>query len=259
MVERKNGVSATALKALQTLEIIAGSTAPLSVQDLAKKLNADKATAYRMLLTLKSSGFVVRDEVTKRYNMSYKVVSLSRNLLAENEVTKLILNALRELSAVTYETFHYSVLDGNQTVLVQRVKGNQLVNVDFQIGDRSPLHCTAIGKVVFAFQDIRFIEEIIAFGLPKMSSNTITDPDRLRLELNRIRSQGYAIDDHEFSDNMRCIAVPIFEGNGRVSGGISTSGPDSRFTFEKLEEFKKHILKTSIDLSRQLGGMPWST
>ncbi len=259
MVERKNGVSATALKALQALEIIAGSTSPLSVQDLAKKLNSDKTTAYRMLLTLQSSGFVVRDEVTKRYSLSYKVVSLSRNLLAENEVTKLILNALRELVSVTYETFHYSVLNGNQTVLVLRVKGNQLVNVDFQIGDCSPLHCTAIGKVVLAFQDVRFLEEVIASGLPKMASNTITDPDELRLELNRIRSQGYAIDDHEFSDNMRCIAVPIFEGNGRVSGGISASGPDSRFTFEKLEELKKHMLTTSIDLSRQLGGIPWST
>ncbi len=259
MVERKNGVSATALKALQALEIIAGSTSPLSVQDLAKKLSSDKTTAYRMLLTLQSSGFVVRDEVTKRYSLSYKVVSLSRNLLAENEVTKLILNALRELVSVTYETFHYSVLNGNQTVLVLRVKGNQLVNVDFQIGDCSPLHCTAIGKVVLAFQDVRFLEEVIASGLPKMASNTITDPDELRLELNRIRSQGYAIDDHEFSDNMRCIAVPIFEGSGRVSGGISASGPDSRFTFEKLEELKKHMLTTSIDLSRQLGGIPWST
>lgn len=252
-----NGASATALKALHTLEIVAESPSPVSAQEVANKLLSDKATAYRMLVTLLKSGFVVRDEVSKRYSLSYKVVSLSRNLLAENEVSKLIQQEMRELSLATQETIHFSVLDGHKTVLVQRVKGIQLVNVDFQIGDRSPLHCTAIGKVVLAFQDVRFIEEVIAAGLPKMASKTITDAEALRQELRKIRPQGYAIDDHEYSATMRCIAVPVFEGNGRVNSGISISGPESRFSFEKLDELSGPILSASRNLSRQLGGIPW--
>ena len=109
-----------------------------------------------------------------------------------------------------------------------------------------------------AFQDIRFIEHIIAVGLPRFARNTITESDKLRQELQQIRSQGYAIDDHEFVDNMRCIAVPVFEGGGRVNGGISISGPDFRFTFEKLEELKAPLLKASRELSKQLGGLPWT-
>jgi len=252
-----NGASATALKALHTLEIVAESPSPVSAQEVANKLLSDKATAYRMLVTLLKSGFVVRDEVSKRYSLSYKVVSLSRNLLAENEVSKLIQQEMRELSLATQETIHFSVLDGHKTVLVQRVKGIQLVNVDFQIGDRSPLHCTAIGKVVLAFQDVRFIEEVIAAGLPKMASKTITDAEALRQELRKIRPQGYAIDDHEYSATMRCIAVPVFEGNGRVNSGISISGPESRFSCEKLDELSGPILSASRNLSRQLGGIPW--
>ena len=113
--------------------------------------------------------------------------------------------------------------------------------------------------MLLVFQDVRDIEHVIAAGLPKLARNTITDPDTFRQELQRIRSQGYAIDDREFSDNMRCIAVPVFERRGRVNGGISISGPDSRFTLKKLEELKDPLLKASRELSKQLGGLPWTT
>jgi DNA-binding IclR family transcriptional regulator len=251
--------SATALKALRVLEAVATSSQPVSVPEVAEYVGVDKATAYRMLMTLIEAGYVVRNDTSKRYSLSYKVVSLSRNLLAENELSHLIREMLKHISDETHETLHYSVLDGDETVLVHRVKGTQLVTVDFQIGDRSKLHCTSIGKVILAFQDIRFIEGIIAEGLPKLARNTITDSDKFRQELQRIRSQGYAIDDREFADNMRCIAVPVFEGGGRVNGGISISGPDSRFTLKKLEELRDPMLKGSRELSRQLGGLPWTT
>jgi len=183
---------------------------------------------------------------------------LSRNLLADNEVTELIRQRLERITDETRETLHLSVIDGHWTVIVLKVKGTQLVTVDFQIGDRESLHCTSIGKVLLAFQDMRYIERFVAGGLQKMASNTITDPDEFRRELQLIRSQGYAIDDHEFSDSMRCIAVPIFESRGRVHRGISISGPDSRFSFEKLEELKEPLLKASQELSEQLGGIPWT-
>jgi len=251
--------SATALKALRVLEAIAASSRPASVSEVAEQVDVDKSTAYRMLATLITAGYVVRDEISKRYSLSYKVVSLSRNLLAENEVSRLIRRTLTQISATTHETLHFSVLDGDEAVLVQLVKGTQLVTVDFQIGDRVLLHCTSIGKVLLAFQDIRYIEQIIASGLPKLAGNTITEPVEFRKELQRIRSQGYAIDDREFSDNMRCIAVPVFEGGNRVNGGISISGPDSRFTLEKLEELKTPLLDAAWKLSKQLGGVPWTT
>jgi DNA-binding IclR family transcriptional regulator len=257
MNKKKHGMSTTALKALRTLEIIADTPDELSVSDVAERMQTDKTTAYRMLLTLEEAGYVTRNEYSKRFKLAYKVVSLSRNLLAENEVSKLILQTLRDISSSTEETLHFSVLDGYESVLIHRVKGSHLVNVDFQIGDRAPLHATSIGKVLLAFQDYRFIEEILSHDLPKYTENTIIDPDTLRRELQHIRSQGYALDDHEYSDSMRCIAVPVFEGGGRLAGGISISGPDFRFTYEKLENLREPIVKGAQDLSRHLGGLPW--
>jgi DNA-binding IclR family transcriptional regulator len=210
-----------------------------------------------MLATLCDAGYIVRDETSKRYRLSYKVISLSRNLLAENEVFQLSRQILGRLSATTRETVHLCVLDGHQTVLVQKVKGTQLVAVDFQVGDRSLLHCTSIGKTLLAFQDIRFIEEVIAAGLPRLTSRTLADSVALRKELHKIRSQGYAIDDREFSDTMRCIAAPVFERDGHVRMGISISGPESRFTLEKLDDLRAPLLEAAWELSGHLGGVPW--
>lgn len=257
MAQRRQGASSTALKALKTLEIVADTANELSVQQLAEKLGTDKTTAYRMLITLEEAGYVSRDEYGKRYSLTYKVVSLSRNLLAENEVSKLVIQTLREISESTQETLHYSVFDRDEAVLIHRVKGSHLVNVDFQIGDRSPLHATSIGKVLLAYQDFRYIEQYVSNGLRRYAENTRTNPDELRRELQLIRSQGYALDDHEFSDSMRCIAVPVFEGGGRLAGGISVSGPDFRFTREKLEELKEPLMDGANRLSRHLGGLPW--
>ena len=258
MTKQHINTSATALKALRVLETVAASSQLVSVSEISDSMSVDKATVYRMLITLTKAGYIVRDENSRKYKLGYKIVSLSRNLLAENEISRLVQQTLEQISIETQATLHYSLLDGDETVLVQRVKGSQLVTVDFQIGDRSSLHCTAIGKVLLAFQDHRFIQKIIDAGLPKLACNTITHPDEFRKELQRIRSEGYAIDNRELSDNMRCIAVPIFEGGGRIKSGISISGPDSRFTLEKLSELKVPMMQASRRLSEQLGGVPWT-
>ncbi len=250
-------ISSTAFKALRVLEAVALSLQPVTLSDVAKLVDFDKSTTYRMLNTLAEAGYIVRDEPSKRYTLSYKVIALSRNLLAENEITRVCRQVLEELTGITRETTHLNILDGHQTILIQKVKGAQLVTVDFQIGDRSQLHCTSIGKALLAFQDVRFIEEVIAAGLPQIAPRTITNAADFRKELHRIRSQGYAIDDHEFSDNMRCIAAPIFEHGGRVRTGISISGPDSRFTYDKLEALKEPLLQAAWTLSERLGGTPW--
>lgn len=253
---QKQGVSSTALKALRALEIVSESKMPLSSKDLAGLMNSDKITAYRMLLTLEAAGYIIHDPISNRYSLSHKVISLGRNLLAENEVSRMVTQAMRDLSASTLETLHYSVIDGSKAVLVNRIKGSQLVTVDFQIGDRAELHCTSIGKVLLAFQDTRFIERVISLGLPKRAANTFDDPVAFRAELVKIRAQGYAIDDHEFSDNMRCVAVPIFNNGGTVNSGLSISGPDTRFTMDKLNELSVILREVSMALSRNLGGIP---
>ncbi len=255
---RKQASSSTALKALRALEVVAESGDPVSITYVAEKLGEERITAYRMLVTLDEAGYVVRDDASKRYTLSYKVVSLSRNLLAENEISKLIQETLRKVMTLTGETMHYSVLDGFEAVLVYRVKGTQLVGVDFQIGDRSPLNCTSIGKVLLAYQSEEFFERYVAHGLSRKTERTIVDRDKLLAELERVRAEGYALDEKEFAPNMRCIAVPVFGSGGQVDAGISISGPDSRFSRSYLLKLRDPMIEAANELSRRLGGLPWN-
>ena len=247
-------VSSTALKALRVLEVVAAEPRPMSLAAISDAASLDKSATYRMLATLVAAGYVRQDPSSRHYSLSYRVVSLSRNLLAENEVVRLARETLERIAAETAEGVHLEVLDGVETVLVQHVKGSQLVAVDFQVGDRSRLHNTSIGKVLLAYQDPGVIDAVIAAGLPALTAHTITQPEVLRRELASIRERGYAIDDRETSDHMRCISVPVFERDVPLRMGISCSGPDGRYTLEYLERLRGPLLAASRDLSEKLGG-----
>jgi DNA-binding IclR family transcriptional regulator len=255
--KKPGNVSSTTLKAFSVLEAVAASSQAVTISEVANNVSVDRSTAYRMLSTLQEAGYITQDESTKRFKLSYKVISLSRNLMLDNEVTSLFYLALKIISDTTQETVGLSVLDGLQTVLIQQVKGTQRVNVNFQIGDRSDLHCTSIGKVLLAYQDPLYVERIIANGLTRHAVNTITDDKEFRIELQRIRAQGYSFDNQELADDMRCVAVPVFESGGRVIHGFSISGPATRFTLEKLNGLKEPMLEAARELSKQLGGIPW--
>jgi DNA-binding IclR family transcriptional regulator len=246
--------SSTALRALQIMEMLGNAGRPLSVAEVANGIDADRSTAYRMLVTLLDAGYVRRDPSQRHYLLGYKLLSLTKGLLNDGERTELIGAALQRISAETQETAHYSVFDRDACVLVQRSKGTQLVAVDFQIGDRSPLHCSSAGKVLLAYLDIRQVEEIIARGLPRYTVRSKTTPEELRAELRKIRAQGYAIDDREFHDDMRCVSVPVFDKSS-MTAAISLSGPSSRFTIEKLHQLLGPISDAANDLSRKFGGL----
>lgn len=241
--------STTALRALRVLEALSASRQPLSVADVAANVGIERTTAYRMLITLVDAGYVLRDASMRGYRLGYKIVSLSRPLLSSSELSERVAECLREISSRTGESVHYSVLDRDGTVLVHLAKGIQLVTIDFQVGDRGQLHCTSIGKLLLAYQGQPAIEAAIRRGLPKVARNTITSADKLRAELRKIRAQGYAFDDMELADDMRCVAVPVFGKDGGVAGGISLSGPLSRFSLQRLRELRD----CSLEVTRRYG------
>ena len=247
-------ISTTAIRALRVLEVLGARRDPVSAAEVATRIEVDRSTAYRMLMTLVDAGYVDRDATANRYQLSYKLVSVCKHLLGGYDGNiRQIMDCLHRLSQITGETVDYSVLDREETVLICKVDGTQRVAVHFPIGHRSPLHCTSIGKALLAFQDVRFAEQVIARGLQQITARTITDPARLHAELQRIRAQGYAYDDMEASDDMRCVAVPTFERGGMVRGGLSMSGPASRFTLAKLDELRDCLLGEARRLSLELG------
>jgi IclR family KDG regulon transcriptional repressor len=246
-----NGVkkSSTVLKALKMLEETGKHANGISLTEIATVAELDRSTAYRLLATLVEAGYLVRSEETKKYRLSYKLVSISRLLLAATGPDDLIRETLADLSRRTQETANFSVLDGQQAVIRLQSKGSHLLSVAFKVGDRSHLHCTSIGKVLLAQQGERFIQDVLSRPLPKVAPKTITDPNELRIELEKIRINGYALDVLEFAEDMCCVAAPIFGPKGKLLGGINFAGPRSRFSSERMEELAKLLLQATQGLS----------
>jgi DNA-binding IclR family transcriptional regulator len=108
--------------------------------------------------------------------------------------------------------------------------------------------------MLLAYQDATIVEGVIRQGLTKFARNTITDATRFRAELRKVRAQGYAYDDLEFADDMRCVAVPVFENDSAPVGGISLCGPSSRFTAQKLRDLGDRAVEAAGQLSLKLRG-----
>ncbi|MEM2567492.1 MAG: IclR family transcriptional regulator C-terminal domain-containing protein, partial [Candidatus Bathyarchaeia archaeon] len=118
---------------------------------------------------------------------------------------------------------------------------------------RVPPHCTALGKVLLAYNP-EVLEELLTRGpLPALTPNTITDPHLLRKELERVRQQGYALDWEEFHEGNICIAAPVFNYRGHVVAAISVSFLKTRLTHDALERFIREVLEKSQYLSQTLG------
>lgn len=241
--------SSTVLKALKIIEEVGDHRNGVALGDVAAAVELDRSTAYRLLGTLVDAGYLIRSEETKRYRLSYKLISISRYLLADIGPEDIIRKKLEELARITQEAAHFSVLDGNQAVIRLRAKGSHMLSVAFKIGDRSDLHCTSIGKVLLAYQDAKYLDKFLTRPLPKVASKTITDPDKLRLELERVRRQGHAFDELEFAEDMCCVAAPLFGPRGKLLGGINLAGPRSRLGPARMEELAQILVTAAKELS----------
>jgi DNA-binding IclR family transcriptional regulator len=169
--------------------------------------------------------------------------------LANTGPDDLIRSKLAELSRQTQEAANFSVLDGDQAVIRLQSKGSHLLSVAFKIGDRSDLHCTSIGKILLAQQSDRFVQRILSRPLPKVASQTLTNPADLLRELEKVRRQGYAFDVREFADDMCCVAAPLFDARGKLLGGINFAGPITRMGPERMLELAAILQKATKELS----------
>ncbi|MBN2302859.1 MAG: IclR family transcriptional regulator [Anaerolineae bacterium] len=254
--DQEANLSQTVLRALDVLECVAGANVPLNAAEIAKSCGLSRPTAYRLLATLQSRGYVANTH--HEYSLGSKILSLSGTLLESLDLPSLTHSYLRELSEATGETVYISVLDDTEILYVNKVASTKAVHSNCTIGSRNYLHCSSMGKAILAFLPPHERDTILGKIAPfkAFTPNTITDQDALQQELERIRSQGYAIDDIEGEDNVRCVGAPIFDHVGRSFAAISLSGPAFRLSIEQLHELSSLVVDTAQSISHQLGYTP---
>jgi len=242
------------VKALQILEAFTIDAPELSIGDLQEKLSIPRVSIYRFMRILINRGFIRQNPHTRRYSLGIKVFELGSIVLRNFELRKIAFPLIDDLSKVSGETVHLGVLDGSKVVSIEGVESDQSLRISVPIGKRVFPHSTGIGKAILAFLDDEEIDGIIKKeGLPRFTPNTIVERTALLHAIQAIRRSGYAVDNEENEQGIRCVAAPVFNTDKRVVASISISGPAMRIPIERIPELAEKVMKTTGDISLALG------
>jgi IclR family acetate operon transcriptional repressor len=240
-------------RALDLLECLARAGGWLGISELSELAQQPVGTIHRLLKTLAARDYVVRDSRTRRYALGPAFRRLAGIGLQTPDWTEIATPLLQELVEVSGETANLAVLERNRAIYEAQAQPTRTVRMFTELGNRVPLHCTGAGKVLLAYQPESVITSILAeVGLPAYTETTITDLRQFQQELDLIRHQGYAVDNGEHEEGVRCIAVPVYGPKGRVLAAISISGPSSRLDSRRIPTLLPHLKRISATISTAL-------
>jgi DNA-binding IclR family transcriptional regulator len=225
----------------------------LSVMELSRRLNLHKSTVSRMLSTLQHERLVDQNPETGKYRLGLGLIGLAGVALGRLNARAAAQPYLTDLAEETQETVNVAVLDGYESVNIERAFSPQPIRYMGWIGRRSPLHCTASGKVLLAFMSEEERTAVLPTPLPAYTPKTITTREKLEQSLAQVCQHGYAIVQEEYEEGFSSIAAPLFNHQGNVVGTLAISGPTYRLDNDVMNGFVHSLLHTTAKVSADLG------
>ncbi len=230
------------IKAFSILELISHHPEGLRLTDISRTLSIDKATTLRFLSTLEHIGFIKKKN--DNYLLGLKLYEFGLKVPFKTLVVDKVHNILERLVEEINETVNFGVLHEGKVLYLDKIESKRSLQINTHIGDKISLHCTALGKSILSSLPTSDLKCILnKIKLKKKTKNTISSRDKLVEEINTTKKKGYSVDNEEFEEGLRCVAVPIkFEEIG-FYGAISVSGPTTRFTEEHIPYLGKVLKK----------------
>lgn len=258
MVQRKrNPTQPTTVQAvehcLHLIDALSRNERARGVTELSGDLCLAKSTVYRLLRTLVEHGYVLQDPTSGRYRLGLKLLELGAIVSDHLTIRMIAQPHLQALMEATKETVHLGLLEGHEVVYADKIECPQTIRMYSRVGRRSPLHCTALGKALLAYQRDQALRDMVRAGIRRYTSRTITAFRRLRAELQQIRAEGFALDNEEFEDGLRCIAAPIRDRTETVVASLGIAGPATRLESGRMPELIKHVKQAADAVSADLG------
>ncbi len=224
-------------KGVTVLAAILNAKKPPSLNDLAELTGLARPTVYRVVRQLEDTMLVTRHPRGDRYVVGPNLMALATDALASFSRTAPTHAILQGLVQEVGETCNLAVLDRDGIVYIDRVECDWPLRLQIGVGTKAPLHATAIGKLMLAYQPSRTRKRILsAAPLQRYTEHTLTAPGPLEQHLKQIRRHGYATNNEENTPGMIGIAVPVFDGKGRVVAGLSLHAPAARLPLRAAEE-----------------------
>lgn len=241
-------------RAILILEAVATRAEGMSLKELSEVVNLHPSTVYRLATTFAEHGYVEKNTNNGRYCLGLKVMELGSFLMGSMELRTEAQPIMKRIVEETRETVHLAILDDGQVVYIDKRDPVDMMKMYSQIGKRSPVHCTGVGKVLLAFEKDEMIKSIInKWGLKRYTATTITKQDNLWEEIWAIRSRNYAIDDGEHELFCRCVAVPIRDYRGKVVAALSVTVPEQKFTVDYKAKLLTLVQDAGTAISQRIG------
>lgn len=251
MSQRSNRYNIRVLdRAFRVLDLLSDGV-PRTLTGISRELEISNSTVFRLLATLSHHNYVVKDGDSGEYRLGLACLELARAYYDANDIRKNAAPYLEDLRDATSETVHLGMLDGMDVVYLEKLPGLHAIGLmSSRVGGRAPAYCTGLGKALLAYAspyEVRTYYE--NHGLSVYTSRTIVEVEELGIHLAEVKRRGFALDQGEHEDEVRCVAAPIFDISGEVVAAISVSGPAGRL--EPLRD-QASLIQTTIEVSRKI-------
>ncbi len=227
----------------------------MGIADMASVLSMSRSTTHRYAATLAQLGYLEQNS-SRRYRLTPRCADVGLAALGSMALHECARPLVHELRRQTGWTVSLAILDGPEVMLLERLRGwRGLHEIDLRLGSsaRLPAHCTALGKVLLAgLPDGELRDLLVTLTLKRHGPNSTTGKRALRAELERVRQQGFALDDEELIGGLRSIAVPV-SVRERVLGALDLAVPADLFESEELdEEFGNLLSETAAEITEEI-------
>jgi DNA-binding IclR family transcriptional regulator len=241
-------------RALAILQLLSAEGPDLSLGQISEKLELHKSTVHRLIMVLERHKLIERNSVNGRFRLGLKLFELGTRAVSQLDLRERARPVLERLVLETSETVHLCVLDDTEVIYLDKVEPARSVRMASTVGRRNPAYCTAVGKAILAHLPEAQVEAIVRkHGLKAITANTITSFLELKTELAAIRDSGYAVDDEEIEEGVRCVGCVVRDFSSAPVAAISVSGPAFRLTREKVKSVSRPVIAAANALSAELG------
>jgi IclR family KDG regulon transcriptional repressor len=240
-------------RCIKIIEFLSKYPRGRKLTEISAQLDLHPSSAHHIINTLAPYDYIIQDPDTKKYSLGFRFLEISRRILDNMDIRKVARRHLEELGKETREAVHLAILRDKKVVYIDKIDNLGGLSLATYIGFATDPHAAAGGKVLLADMPEKQVKDMYQNRvLTNYGKKTITDLSRLFEELKKIRSQGYAIDDEEYYEGVRCVAAPIRSGNEAVAA-VSITGSVFTVTLERIErELIDQVMNTSEAISNEL-------
>lgn len=245
-------------KCFVILDCLHASQRLLTLEEIHQITGYKKTTCFRLLKTMRSLGLVELSPGKKKYRYGPRLAALGLSALKNFNLRQSALPILQQLRDQTGETVNLTILSGSEILYVERIMSDYLVNVNVNVGDRLPVYCASMGKVILAYLSESRLEKILSsIHLVPRTDKTIVSRSALLKELEQIRANGFAINDEELEKGLRAVAAPIFNYAGEAFAATNIAWTTARNPKRSaFGDYAKKIVTAAEKISRLLGYTP---